>query len=101
MIMTEQEARDKWCPMSRSFGPHGSSGNRNLDGSVQKADHCLGTGCPMWRWMMALMQIEAHEPREGWEHVYGEDREYWLEPPAEAMKRRRGFCGLAGVPHDA
>lgn len=69
--MTEDEARKKWCPMSRTqFPPHASTGNRNFDGTLTKTDNCVGSACMMWRLV----------PR-----IYTQDPQH-------------GYCGLAGKP---
>ena len=41
--MTEEEAREKWCPMARVHGME-SAGNR--------IDHanCIASGCMAWVW---------------------------------------------------
>lgn len=108
MIVTEADAKEKWCPEARSVVDGDFSANRRYYGEHDSGSMCLGSSCMKWRWMMAPMQLVAHEPREGWEHVtaeeapqHDEEREFWLEPRAEAMKRRRGYCGAAGVPTDA
>lgn len=38
MIVTEEQAKKLWCPMSR--------GREH----AQDSTHCLGSGCMLWRW---------------------------------------------------
>lgn len=66
-MFTEEEAKKKWCPMSRkeSYGVSGeSTGSYNRDdGNVD----CIASDCMMWRWKEAAMDVSGE-----------------------------GFCGLAG-----
>lgn len=91
MLLTEQEAMTKWCPLSRVIviTPQGGASspafNRTLQAepskvmasgatpevtlSLPESTQCAASGCAMWRWL---------------------DR--------EAIENRRGFCGLAMNP---
>ena len=67
--MTEEEAKQRWCPMSRTL--HGNpddgsvvAGNRHFEVGVLSGDCCLASGCMMWRW----------------------------------TGKTSGYCGLAGAP---
>lgn len=73
-LLTEKEARTKWCPMTRT-GAYTDRGavqavtvNRDPRDEAQEACACLASDCAMWRW---------HGPRH---------------------RDRLGFCGLAGAP---
>jgi hypothetical protein len=101
--VTEEEAKTKWCPHVRAYGlPEFPAFNRHSDGSVDRATGCIGSACMMWRWGILPMQLHSFAATDGWDHVSAEDsedgRELWLEPEAQQMARRRGFCGLAGKP---
>lgn len=89
MIVTEEQAKKKWCPMSRSIWGSGDgssvSGNRNEDGSLSKADKCCGMLCMMWR---------SLPPRH---NVYWKDGEQIIERIGNGVEE--GYCGLAGNPH--
>jgi len=50
MLMTEQEAREKWCPEGRMVGKSGLM--TNLDA------RCIGSRCAMWRWHEARPAAE-------------------------------------------
>lgn len=99
MILTEDEARTKWCaearvaiPMAngnasdehRWFGVAGANriGLSPLvtgqpDGVTREnpeSARCLGSGCMQWRWMAHLAPHVAHAPGD------------------------RGYCGIGGKP---
>lgn len=65
---TEQQAKDKWCPVAR-VEDDTASANRNMCLGKQAETSCLGSKCAVWRW-------------------------YDLPEKPE----RRGFCGLAPLP---
>lgn len=70
--MTEEEAKQKWCPMVRipyTMDPGAFVHNRDADGyiSASLAYKCIASDCMMWRW----------------------------EDEAIGMKKH-GYCGLAG-----
>lgn len=75
--MTEDEAKQKWCPFARCGNEPGCNrSGRNRSGRDFAAEpYCLGSDCMMWRWY-------AQTPEQFKE--YGET----------------GYCGLAGK-HDA
>lgn len=123
---TEKEASTKWCPMQRnevaSEFKHGGAGNPLPPGAVVNVwpggkSSCQGSACMMWRWDTEL-RIRTHvcgnvmattEPAgmpinvpPNWIfHPFTgshDDPAHWAEPEAEAVARRRGYCGLAGPP---
>jgi|GEM_PF-2445704 len=105
MLLTETDAERKWCPFAAS-NPDNTS--------------CIADSCAMWRWTQitnpsngARRFREADNPAAETEqeagtkpeHCHGwefcpcvEDPAGWVEPAAEADKRRLGYCGLAGKP---
>lgn len=76
--MTEDEAKQKWCPMVRALfvvGQHGVACNVfQKDGEDFKAA-CIGSDCMMWR-KVALTESLTDLYKEGAEST--------------------GYCGLAG-----
>jgi hypothetical protein len=81
MMLTEEEARKRWCPMVRlgydsnalatpdnRIHPKGRLA-KNTEAQIHPGHRCIASGCMMWRW----------EPRG-------------YMPP------RGGYCGLAGRP---
>ncbi len=110
--MTEQEAREKWCPqMTHCDNPHlvevGAS-------AVYVQDKCCASSCMAWRWaestpcrdvMPARDPHAATEPDRpehlpaSWQFCPCDDASAcWVEPAEEAAARRSGYCGLAGKP---
>jgi len=82
MILTEAEAKTKWCPHARVIVPiteaetnemvDTATGNRIDNGKVPKNSKCIGSSCMAWRWRMYLQ--------------------------AEPDQHSRGYCGLSGRP---
>jgi hypothetical protein len=85
--MTEDEAKTKWCPMSRSLFPdHNTCGNRNYDGSLTRTDNCVGSACMMWRWLMV--------PNPEWAIFDHDLAPEGSAPPAWLESKTDGLCGL-------
>lgn len=91
MMLSEEEARGKWCPFARSlvyavdnYGnqSHATSCNRNINGQPSTA--CLGSACMSWRW-------------QGWK-VQGAILPQQNPPEEKRVGPRLGYCGLAGEP---
>ena len=109
MIVTEEEAKDKLCPMSFN----------HVDATLK----CYGSKCMWWqpsRMWVSWQSSEAIPPRRfenaplydlvaeperpesvprSWEWMpYDEADPYpragWIEPREEAEKRRKGYCGM-------
>jgi hypothetical protein len=56
MILTERDAKTRWCPFSRIVvdflgegGTVAATANRDLPNDSDRAN-CLGSGCLAWRW---------------------------------------------------
>ena len=56
--MTEEEAREKWCPMARFT----EDGFNNRDNSADSDSRCIGSGCMWWGWMMREGKSEQGVP---------------------------------------
>lgn len=93
MIVSEEEAKSKWCPFARVVFPGAQAANRvssfykklaSTEGdrdhyAQQEADcRCIASRCAAWRW---------HE----WRMKRGPDDQF-LSPP---VQEQVGFCGLA------
>ena len=55
MLMTEEEAKGKWCPKARvvhenADGAMFTAGNAFGDGCRSAATMCIGSACMAWRW---------------------------------------------------
>lgn len=91
--MTEEEARQKWCPFARC----GDTAGCNRNGSeFELKPYCIASDCMAWRWWDTLsddgtgvhMVPTAHRPRHP------------LNDPnfPRPLEERWGYCGLAGKP---
>lgn len=96
-MITEREAKEKWCPQARvAYGKHMNDGrwhlyshqpacnavfrNRSDDGSVKDDYHrlkCIGSECMAWRWS----EKNAVEV-----------------PMTGDIGDRKGYCGAYGKP---
>lgn len=83
MLLTEAQARKKWCPYVRFSLTErdGNASNRHMDAArmiVQNPmySQCIASDCMAWR-----------EATDGQGHQEGDDPRFF-----------RGYCGLAGVP---
>lgn len=75
MQITEEQAREKWCPMVRVEG-NNRVHNTKADGftNADISYHCIGSECMAWR---------QHEIT----YVHG-----------DVATQHHGYCGLAGKP---
>ena len=85
MILTEAEARTKWCPFVRFHGTPSDDNMSNRDGGVDNGNpgmsRCIASGCMAWK------QEVGTDPSDS--SPFGSD----LKPTG------RGWCGLATAPH--
>ena len=54
--MTEEEAREKWCPMSSIRSNNGGGYNRLPDANQTMTPRntlCITSDCMMWRWSVS------------------------------------------------
>lgn len=78
-MQTEEQAKTKWCPFSRSVWEGDNtltSANRDSSGNYYDCDKCLGSACMAWRGASQLID-GANVPNDG---------------------NQYGYCGLAGKP---
>lgn len=83
--MTEDEAKTKWCPMTRA-------GDINLGATENRPDgsfNCLASGCMMWRWTTYYKNSKTGEAP--------------MKPGAyeTGTAAQNGYCGLGGHPFPA
>lgn len=116
MHTTEQSKTSLWCPMVRLNGENWSDA-RGARGHAFNT--CIADRCAMWRWegqqnprratirhtanpgATAEPERPAHVAASWTFQPYDEhdgESACWIEPEAETIARRRGFCGLAGRP---
>lgn len=75
MLVTETEAKTKWCPMARVVGAPGSeaagiSWNRYPgDASPASSACCIASGCMMWRWEAGM--VDSQIPQKKWKGLCG------------------------------
>lgn len=93
--MTEDEAKSKWCPFSRTAAPvdsefSGTAGNRTYNGT-HSVDNCIGSACMAWRLDNATgLKIEKHE------QGHTPEGKFWVKNTC--TEGPTGYCGLAGKP---
>ncbi len=82
MMLTEEEARTKWCPHGRGVDNDFAAGIvvTNL-GCL-----CLGSDCMQWRWLGRRITF------------YDGDNGSGTTQTPENDIGKRGYCGLAGRP---
>lgn len=97
-MLTEDEAKKKWCPMVRAGNEAGC--NRNESDASGRLDRCIASECMMWQWLPKTHYREmelwskskntkvnsAHSDDADWRPIYGEKSD---EPPPAV-----GYCGL-------
>lgn len=49
MILTETEAKTRWCPFAHYSHEH-NRGTKNKEPIPSIGARCLGSGCMLWRW---------------------------------------------------
>lgn len=83
-VMTEDEAKGKWCPFARGSYYATTSVNRDQCGAAWGGAQCLANGCAAWRWAWS----------DDWREVEGSDGLASQRLPSST----HGYCGLAGSP---
>ena len=99
-MMTEEEARKRWCPFvryaTRDDGgdyperAHVVTGNRFLHKPGPGLTNCIASGCMAWRWMPGYRLKRGEEVPAG--------APMFREVENDTYTDRVGFCGLAGKP---
>lgn len=93
MIVTEQEAMQRWCPFGRQFDvyqvPGTLGGSPMLTPAFNRKPHgdipaCIASSCMAWRWL---------DPK-GLREIDMVTEDVVDEAP------RRGYCGLSGIPRE-
>lgn len=95
--MTEDEAKKKWCPLTRVGSTETGLGgiNRSPIHNVIDGSRCIGRRCMMWRHVkkQMLQNIDTQELQElprSW------DGSKFTQVSTE--DKGNGYCGLAGEP---
>ena len=106
MLLTEEEAKTKWCPHVRQAAPvdseaSGTAGNKygkkQLEGAI-----CMASACMAWRWFDCLASDVAGNQTWRGGRFNSPDAPGERHPggPGAGSKLhvRRGYCGLSGKP---
>lgn len=93
--MTEEQAREKWCPQVRhaimaenQLGGVIAVGSANA-GRAKLASLCIASGCMMWRKLTVMIDRATNEPAIPGVAAQGD---------LEERYSNSGYCGLAGKP---
>lgn len=85
MMLSEAEAKTKWCPLVRVTMTGFAGGGRGPHPAVNRTDgvgtSCQGAACMFWRW--------------------GPARVVATSPHGHAGTVPEGYCGAAGVPFNS
>jgi hypothetical protein len=103
-MLTETEAKTKWCPFVRLRGKYDdaatSSFNRCLPfgNDLTPETHCWASACMAWRWYGGDYPDYAGPDKpegKGWvENANATDNRFrW-----QRKRQQTGYCGLAGEP---
>lgn len=106
MLVTEEEAKTKWCSFARTTDPSESAAvNRMAGGRPDPEARCLGSGCMAWRWAAGEAEeslISAIKRYRDETRATLVDAKDYVETHPEyrrsAAPPEKGFCGLAGAP---
>lgn len=125
MLHTEDQAREKWCPLVRAGNEAGC--NRNWVAGDGRLDGCIGSACMAWRWGEAQGRTRPPidrkfcilPPKDGRKWLLDDDgdgttvddylsylqgaapthSQWWYVPdPNPDDLPRRGYCGHFGKP---
>ena len=89
MILSEAEAKRRWCPFARAVAPvinanaetvGGVTANRRSGGDPDPDSMCLASGCMAWQHHSTRAVEEPHRIRR--------------------VVKSFGYCGLAGQPSE-
>lgn len=84
MLLTEKEARNKWCPFTRAE-VDGSVINRTALGyGDDEAWRCIASDCMAWRWTETVYRDPATDEYSS------------TKVGSYTENLKRGYCGIAG-----
>ncbi len=85
MVLTEAEARTKWCPFAYPNQSRGKGDRTSwtLD-HINRSANCIASECMAWRWTRAF----GTKPREKWDGYCG-----LTEPRLADVQVERGDDG--------
>lgn len=88
MLVTEEQAKEMWCPAARCAAPAdsqgaGTAGNRYGYSTIDGA-YCIGSRCMWWRWFTYESGGNIFKPTG--------------PNTAQNTNAHIGYCGMAGRP---
>lgn len=109
-MLTEDEAKTKWCPFARMLLVDEINGTRHAttpaisgfnrtgvqgcgSNSDQAESRCVGSACMAWRWSVRPGLYDKDNPENG-----PLERGVTYAPHEWFRKEGSGYCGLAGRP---
>ena len=105
MILTEEEAKTKWCPETRIHEVRGAGvyvnkpiTDENPHGHANAASvMCIGSACMAWRWYGMKVHADGsiYTTREAYRAASGLDQ---LSEKDKEAAVAVGYCGKAGNP---
>jgi|HubBroStandDraft_1064217.scaffolds.fasta_scaffold778719_2 hypothetical protein len=93
VLVTEDDAKTKWCPFTRVGEQASGAAENRPDGSF----NCIGSACMAWRWKDDIERRWTQDAPEGdgWQRVEAIGGvAHWVR----THKTPHGFCGIAGHP---
>lgn len=109
-MLTEKEAKDKWCPFTRVSDTDESQGPYNrfeTESPWGLGVVCIGSACMAWRVAQPEIRMERNSESEKCMNREGLNRNQHVRVDPKASPSSgydvlvldaRGFCGLAGKP---
>ena len=112
-MMTEAEAKTKWCPFARVGLVTDDDGGVAVNRSVEPVDkrtvsicsvydetRCIAAACMAWRWdeseWQTMDSLRGPKPEgEGWEQITDAPVEAPITRWRRIRQDRKGLCGLA------
>ena len=101
-MLTESQAREKWCPMVRELVTRGERGvaiNRGNVNANASNSNCIASACMMWRYESQLQPVHSWQPHAPGGNVCQfrfSENEQCQHPKNSDIHNTRGYCGLAG-----
>lgn len=83
MILTEEEAKTKRCPVNPWTGP------------ANRITHCVGSECMAWRWRIEAEHMTIAPVYPGF--IHGPNQAVPV-PGTGQRSTTHGYCGIAGKP---
>lgn len=92
-MLTEKEAKTKWCPYALTFGRVSQAGKEVATGPQNRGYQmdaalvqclCLTSDCMMWRWARAVYRVTPNP--------IGTDAR--IPPEQVQINAGEGYCGL-------